>query len=231
MDYIAQNIEEIREKMAKAAARCGRSIDEILLLAVSKTFPTELITRAADAGIRMFGENRVQEAENKIPQVAGRPGMQWHLIGHLQTNKARRAAELFDVVHSIDSVKLASRLDQTSLGAGKMLSVLIQVDLGGEETKFGADPAQIRDIVSAMPGFRNLRLDGLMIIPPLFENPDQVRPYFARLRKIRDELEAEQPGCLGMKHLSMGMSHDFEQAIEEGATILRIGTAIFGKRP
>ena len=230
MDYIAHNIEEIREKMAKAAARCGRPIDEILLLAVSKTFPAELIARAADAGIRMFGENRVQEAENKIAQVAGLPGIQWHLIGHLQTNKARRAAELFDVVHSIDSVKLASRLDQTSLGAGKILSVLIQVDLGGEETKFGTDPAQIREIVSAMPGFRNLRLDGLMIIPPLFENPDQVRPYFARLREIRDELEAEQPGCLGMKHLSMGMSHDFEQAIEEGATILRIGTAIFGKR-
>jgi PLP dependent protein len=230
MDYIARNIEEIREKIAAAAARCSRTLDGISLLAVSKTFPKELVAKAAEAGVRMFGENRVQEAEDKISQLSGILGLQWHLIGHLQTNKAKRAAELFDVIHSVDSVKLASRLHQSSLEAGKVLSVLIQVDLGGEETKFGADPERIREIVSAMSGFPNLRLDGLMTIPPYFENPDQVRPYFARLREIRDTLESERPGCLGMKHLSMGMSHDFEQAIKEGATILRIGTAIFGMR-
>jgi PLP dependent protein len=230
MDYIEQNIDDIREKIAKAAARCGRSVDEISLLAVSKTFSAELVARAAKAGIRMFGENRVQEADSKITQLAVLHGLQWHLIGHLQTNKAKRAAELFDVFHSIDSIKLASRLNQCSYEIGKVRSIFIQVDLGGEETKFGADPAQIREIMSAISDFRNLRLDGLMAIPPFFEDSEQVRPYFARLREIRDALETEQPGCLGMKHLSMGMSHDFEQAIEEGATILRIGTAIFGKR-
>ncbi len=230
MDYIARNIEEIREQMANAATRCGRRIDTISLLAVSKTFPKELVAAAAAAGIRMFGENRVQEAETKIPLLSDMPDLQWHLIGHLQTNKTKRAVELFDVIHSVDSVKLAARLDQFSQEAGKILSVLIQVDLGGEETKFGADPERIREIVSAVSDCRSLRLDGLMTIPPFFEDPNRVRPYFAKLREIRDALDAEQPGCLGLNHLSMGMSHDFEQAIEEGATILRIGTAIFGMR-
>jgi len=230
MDHIARNIQDIRERMTKAAARCGRTLDEISLLAISKTFPKDFVMRAAAAGLRMFGENRVQEAEEKIPYLGEISGLQWHLVGHLQTNKAKRAAELFDVIHSLDSVKLASRLNQASLGAGKILSVLLQVDVGGEETKFGAEPGQLREIIAAMPAFKSLRLDGLMAIPPFFEDPEQVRPYFVRLRRIRDELESEQPGCLGMKHLSMGMSHDFEQAIQEGATILRIGTAIFGLR-
>jgi PLP dependent protein len=230
MDYIARNIEEIRVKIAAAAARCGRGFNEISLLAVSKTFSGELVARAAECGIRLFGENRIQEADTKIPQLAGIPGLEWHLIGHLQANKTRRAAELFNVIHSIDSIKIASRLNQHSIESGKVLSVLIQVDLGGEETKFGADPARIRDIVSAISNFEALRLDGLMTIPPFFETPEDVRPYFSRLRDIRDALETEQPGCLGKKHLSMGMSHDFEQAIEEGATLLRIGTAIFGMR-
>jgi len=216
--------------MANAAEKCGRSSDEISLLAISKTFPKEFVARAAETGITMFGENRVQEAEDKIPYLAGIPGLKWHLVGHLQTNKAKRAAELFDVIHSVDSVKLASRLNQSSLGVGKTLSVLLQVDLGGEETKFGAEPAQVREIISAMPDFDNLRLDGLMTIPPFLEDPEKVRPYFARLREMRDELESENPGCLGMKHLSMGMSHDFEEAIQEGSTIVRIGTAIFGLR-
>jgi pyridoxal phosphate enzyme (YggS family) len=230
MNYIRQNIEEIREKIATATARCGRPVEEISLLAVSKTFSADLVAQAAEAGICMFGENRIQEAAGKIPQLSSLPGLQWHLIGHLQINKAKRAAELFDVVHSVDSIKLASRLNESSLSAGKILSVFIQVDLAGEETKFGAEPQQLREIVAAMPDFHNLQLNGLMTIPPYFDDSDQVRPYFSRLREIRDALEAEQPGCLGMKHLSMGMSHDFEQAIEEGATILRIGTAIFGRR-
>jgi len=216
--------------MAKAAAACGRSPDDVSLLAISKTFPREFIVRAAEAGIHKFGENRVQEAEDKIPYLGEIPGLEWHLVGHLQTNKAKRAAELFDVIHSLDSVKLASKLNQASLEIGKVLSVLLQVDLGEEATKFGTDPGRIRETVAAMSAYTSLRLNGLMTIPPFFEDAEKVRPYFARLREIRDELESEQPGCLGMKHLSMGMSHDFEQAIQEGATILRIGTAIFGLR-
>jgi pyridoxal phosphate enzyme (YggS family) len=230
MDPVARNVLSIRERIAKAAERCGRSPDEITLLAVSKTFPAEFLVRAAEAGIRCFGENRVQEAETKIPQLRNIDGLQWHLIGHLQTNKARRAAELFDVIHSVDSVKLAAKLNQASTEAGKILSVLLQIDLGDEETKFGAEPRQIHELVEAINGFPGLRLNGLMTIPPFWDNPEDVRPYFARLRQLRDKMEMEQPGCLGLNHLSMGMSHDFEQAVQEGATILRIGTAIFGAR-
>lgn len=216
--------------MAAAAASCNRSPDEVMLLAISKTFPTDAISRAAEAGMHQFGENRVQEAEAKILHFRQILKLEWHLVGHLQSNKAKRAAELFDVIHSLDSVKLAVRLSQAGLEMGKKLSVLLQVDLGGEETKFGADPGQIRDIVEAASSLEGIRLDGLMTIPPLFENPTRSRPFYARLREMRDMLESEQPGCLGRKHLSMGMSHDFEEAIQEGATILRIGTAIFGTR-
>jgi len=216
--------------MAAAAASCNRSLDEIMLLAISKTFPIEAISQAADAGLHQFGENRVQEAESKILHFHQMQKLEWHLVGHLQSNKAKRAAELFDVIHSIDSLKLAARLSQASLEIGKQLSVLLQVDLGGEETKFGADPGKIREIVEAISRLEGIRLNGLMTIPPFFENPDQSRPFYAKLRELRDMFESEQPGCLGQKHLSMGMSHDFEAAIQEGATILRIGTAIFGIR-
>jgi hypothetical protein len=229
MNDIAHNIESIRERIAIAAAACGRSPGGIVLLAVSKTFPRESISEAAEAGVRKFGENRVQEAEGKIPHFSGMP-LEWHLVGHLQTNKARRAVELFDVIHSLDSIKLAVKLNQASLQLGTPRSILLEVDLGGEETKFGADPAKIREIVEGVSNLKGLRLDGLMTIPPFFENPDKARPYFAELRELRDALESEQPGCLGQRHLSMGMSHDFEAAIREGATILRIGSAIFGPR-
>jgi len=230
MRSIADNIHWVRERMARAAGSCGRSPEEIALLAVSKTFPVESISEAARAGVREFGENRVQEAEGKILHFKEAPGIQWHLVGHLQSNKARRAVELFDVVHSIDSVRLAARLDQACLECGKTISVLLQVDLGGEETKFGADPSQIGEIVSAVSALKGIRLDGLMTIPPFFEDPERVRPYFVRLSELREALESGQPGCLGKRHLSMGMSHDFEVAIQEGATIVRVGTAIFGSR-
>jgi len=230
MDQIAKNVQSIMERIANAAIRCGRLPDEIALLAISKTFPKESIIRAAEAGLHRFGENRVQEAEDKIPHLAEIPDLEWHLVGHLQTNKARRAAELFDVVHSLDSVKLAIKLDQAGLDIGKVLSVLLQVDLGGEETKYGVEPARIPEMIEQISGLRGLRLNGLMTIPPYIEDAEKVRPYFARLREIRDDLESEQPGCLGLKHLSMGMSHDFEQAVREGATIVRIGTAVFGSR-
>ncbi len=230
MSQIARNLKSIREKIARAALACGRSVDEIKLLAISKTFPEEAISQAAGAGIRSFGENRVQEAESKILYFRKILDLEWHLVGHLQSNKARRAAELFDVVHSLDSVRLAIRLNQASAEAGKILSVLIQVDLGKEKTKFGAIPIQIREIIEAISNLKNLRLNGLMTIPPFFENQEHVRPFFAHLRELRDRLESEQPGCLGHRDLSMGMSHDFETAIREGATIIRIGTAIFGSR-
>lgn len=229
MGSIADNIRVILDKIAAAATACGRSPDEITLLAISKTFPPEAIVGAAEAGLRKFGENRVQEAEEKLPslQIAG---LEWHLVGHLQSNKAKKAAELFDVIHSLDSVKLAERLNRASLEAGKVLSVLLQVDLGQEETKYGADPSLIRKIVESMPQFPALRLNGMMTIPPYFDDPEDARPFFEALRKISERIEMEYPGALGERHLSMGMSHDFEQAIREGATIVRIGTAIFGTR-
>jgi PLP dependent protein len=230
MNPIAHSIQSIRERITNAAAGCSRSPEEILLLAISKTFPVESIAQAIQAGVLQFGENRVQEAEGKIRYFKEAPNLQWHLVGHLQSNKARLAAELFDVIHSIDSIRLAQRLNQASQEIGKTISVLLQVDLGGEETKFGAEPGQIREIASAISGLKGIRLDGLMTIPPYFEDPEKARPYFAKLRELREMLESEQPGCLGKQHLSMGMSHDFEAAIQEGATIVRIGTSIFGLR-
>jgi len=205
--------------------------EDVALLAVSKTFPAEAISRAAEAGLSRFGENRVQEAEGKIllfREAAAR--FEWHLIGHLQTNKSKLAAGLFDVIHSLDSVRLAEKLNQACLDLGKKLSVLLQVDLGGEETKHGADPRRLQEIVEAVSLFEGLQLDGLMTLPPYFEDPEYARPYFAQLRVLRDQLEAGRPGCLGRKHLSMGMSHDFEVAIQEGSTIVRVGTSIFGSR-
>lgn len=230
MKPIALNIQSLRERITNAAVSCGRSPEEILLLAISKTFSKEFIYQAVDAGIRQFGENRVQEAEAKIPDFPNALKLEWHLVGHLQSNKARRAAELFDMIHSVDSTKLAAKLNQTCLEIGKTLPVLLQVDLGKEESKSGAAPDQIRGLVETISEFRGIRLDGLMIIPPFFEDPELVRPYFVKLREWKEKLESDQPGCLGRQHLSMGMTHDFEVAIQEGATIVRIGTAIFGPR-
>lgn len=227
---IERNILSVQNRIADAAAVCGRSPEEVTLLAISKTFPVESISRAASAGLSKFGENRVQEAENKILHFRNRSEFEWHLVGHLQTNKAKSAAELFDVIHSLDSVRLAAKLNQACLEVGRKLSVLLQVDLGREATKFGARPEQVREIIETLSTYEGLRLDGLMAIPPFYEDPEQVRPYFVRLRELKDTLESEQPGCLGRKHLSMGMSHDFEVAIREGATIVRIGTSIFGSR-
>jgi pyridoxal phosphate enzyme (YggS family) len=180
--------------------------------------------------MRCFGENRVQEAESKILTLKSSHKLEWHLVGHLQTNKARKAAELFDMIHSVDSIKIAEKLDQACREIGKILPVLAQVNIGAEDTKSGAEASEIRNLVQAIISFQNLRLDGLMAIPPYLENPEEVRPYFANLRKLGEVLESEQPGCLGQRSLSMGMSHDFEAAIQEGATIIRIGTAIFGAR-
>jgi len=227
---IADNVRSIRERIARAAEGCGRSATEITLLAITKSFPVLIVSEAAGAGLRQFGENRVQEAESKIRFFEGKIPLEWHLVGHLQSNKARKAAELFHVIHSVDSAKLARKLSESCVELGKTISVLVQVDLGEETTKFGARRDELRELVTAVRQMPGLTLDGLMTIPPFWEDPERARPFFLELRDMRDHLEQEEPGCLGRKHLSMGMSHDFEAAIREGATIVRIGTALFGPR-
>jgi pyridoxal phosphate enzyme (YggS family) len=227
---IEGNLKAVAKQIAVTAESCGRDSSEVQLIAVTKTFSAETILEATAAGQLRLGENRIQEAEPKIHALSGIPGIEWHLVGHLQSNKVRRAAELFDVVHSLDGVKLAVRLSEACSAAGRVLRVLLQVDLGHEATKHGADPNQVRDIIATASGLEGIRLDGLMTIPPFFDEPEQTRPYFSALRQLRDTLESEQAGCLGQGHLSMGMSHDFEVAIQEGATMVRVGTAIFGVR-
>jgi len=227
---LRSRVEGIRRRIEFAAGRCGRSPDEITLVAISKTYPVETLRGAIDSGITDLGENRVQEAEPKIMEL-GRRAARWHLVGHLQENKARRAINLFDLVHSLDSVSLAQRLDRLCASEGRdELQVLVQINLGGEESKTGIaleDLPQLLDVLVASP---RLRLDGLMTLPPYFEDAEDARPYFKRLRELRDQLQCE--GRFGDRsgELSMGMSHDFEIAIEEGATIIRVGTAIFGQR-
>jgi len=223
-------LQRVREKIAAALARANRQPDEVSLVAVSKTHPPEMIREALVAGLTDFGENRVQEAEEKIPQVS-RDKARWHLIGHLQSNKARRAVELFDVIHSLDSAALAQRLNRYCLELDRSeLPVLIQVDLSHDATKSGATEDQLGEILDAIRQSASLRLIGLMTLPPFFDDVEQVRPFFRRLRELRDELRTQ--GVFGDQsgELSMGMTHDYEIAIEEGATLLRIGTAIFGER-
>jgi PLP dependent protein len=223
-------LDRVLEQIAEAALRVGRKPNDVTLVAVSKTHPAQTIQQAIAIGVTDLGENRVQEAETKIPEV-GRITARWHLIGHLQSNKARRVVELFDVIHSLDSVALARRLDRVCGEVNReVLPVLIQVDLGREATKSGADETDVPKIVEAVKQSQLLRLTGLMTLPPYFDDPQQARPYFRRLREMRDELLGQ--GAFGDQsgELSMGMTHDYQVAIEEGATIVRIGTAIFGTR-
>lgn len=218
------------ERIASAAARSGRSAEDVRLVAVSKTHPPDLIRDAIAAGVRSFGENKVQEAEGKIAEV-GRDAAEWHLIGHLQSNKVRKAIQLFDVIQSVDSTELAARLERICNEEGRsQLSVFIQVDLAGETTKSGVAEDDLPKLVSYLRECERLKLDGLMIIPPFFDDPESSRPYFQSLRVLRDRMAAEGAFTGGRGELSMGMSHDFEVAIEEGATIVRIGTAVFGER-
>jgi pyridoxal phosphate enzyme (YggS family) len=222
-NYLSENLGDINARIAAAAVRSGRNPSEIKLVPVSKTHPASVLREAIKAGIRVFGENKVQEAESKINEL-GRDGIEWHLIGHLQSNKARKAVKLFDVVQSLDSLELAERLERICGEEGcEKLSVLIEVDLAGEATKIGIKEDDLPALVEYLKNCRHLRPDGLMVVPPYFEEAEKVRPFFRRLREIRDKL---LPGG----ELSMGMSHDFEAAIEEGATIVRVGTAIFGER-
>lgn len=212
------------------ALHAGRSPDEVKLVAVSKTHPAATLREAMAAGALVFGENRVQEAEDKIAEI-GRSGVEWHLIGHLQSNKARKAVQLFDVIQSVDSVELAQRLERICIEEDRLeLPVLAQLDLAGESTKSGIAESELSELVEFFQTCERLNFIGLMILPPFFDDPEATRPFFERLRKIRDDLAMNGAFAYGTGELSMGMSHDFEVAVEEGATIVRVGTAIFGTR-
>jgi pyridoxal phosphate enzyme (YggS family) len=234
---IAENIAHIRERIAATARRAGRNPDEITLMGVSKTFPVERIREAYAAGLRVFGENRVQEFAGKATALRDLPDTEWHLIGHLQTNKAAKAAELFDAVDSVDSVRTAEKLNACAESAGKTLPVLIEINVGGEKAKSGVALSlneqgsdELEQILRGAPRCGNLKIRGLMTVPPYAEDPEGSRAYFRQLCQIRDRIAARELPKIGTAVLSMGMSHDFEVAIEEGATCLRVGTAIFGER-
>ena len=234
---IAENIARARERIAAAARRAARNPDEITLMGVSKTFPAERIREAYAAGLRVFGENRVQEFAGKADALRDLRNTEWHLIGHLQTNKAAKAAELFDAVDSLDSVRMAEKLNASAGSAGKTLSVLIEINVGGEKAKSGVAPNsceqgsdELEQILRGASRWGNLKIHGLMTVPPYTEDPEGSRAYFRQLRQIRDSIAARGLPQISMAALSMGMSHDFEVAIEEGATCVRVGTAIFGQR-
>jgi PLP dependent protein len=228
---IAARVAAVREQIARAAARAGRRPEDVGLVAVSKTFPAESVREAFAAGLRVFGENKVQEAEGKIAALGDlvAQGARFHLVGHLQGNKAKKAASLFDCVHSVDGIDLARRLDAAVAERGGLLRILVQVDLAGEATKHGVGEADLFSTLEAVGGFASLRVEGLMTLPPLAADPAAARPYFRRLRELRDE--AFTKGLLRGQDLSMGMSHDLEVAVEEGSTLVRVGTALFGERP
>jgi pyridoxal phosphate enzyme (YggS family) len=229
---IAENIALARERIAAAAQRAGRSPEEITLMGVSKTFPVESIREAYAAGLRVFGENRVQEFSGKVSALRDMADVEWHLIGHLQTNKAGKAVELFDAVDSVDSVRMAEKLNSIAAGANKTLSALIEINVGGESAKSGVTPGsdELELILQGALRWGNLTIRGLMTVPPYTEDPEGSRAYFRQLRQIRDGIAARGLSKIGMAVLSMGMSHDFEVAIEEGSTCVRVGTAIFGER-
>ncbi len=229
---IADNVAEVRQRIVAAAHRAGRDPSEITLMAVSKTFPAESIREAYQSGLRIFGENRVQEFSGKAPSLADLPGTEWHMIGHLQSNKASAAAEVFTAVDSVDSLRLAEKLNAAAGKLGKKLRVLVEINVGGETAKSGLAPhsGELEELVTAAPRLEHLDFCGLMTIPPFAEDVEQTRPYFQRLRALRDQIAGRHLPAIRMDTLSMGMSHDFEIAIEEGSTCVRVGTAIFGER-
>jgi PLP dependent protein len=229
---LVDKIARAREQISSAAHRSGRDPSKITLMAVSKTFPPDAIREAYAAGIRVFGENRVQEFAGKIDRLRDLAGAEWRLIGHLQSNKAAKAAELFGAVDSLDSTKLAERLNAAAQAAGKTLPVLIEINIGGETTKSGVAPRseEFERMLTGAPAWNHLSIRGLMTVPPYSEDSEGSRPFFRQLRVLRDDIAARKLPALSMEVLSMGMSHDFEVAIEEGSTCVRVGTAIFGKR-
>ena len=218
MGTFGERLAAVRERIARAAARARRDPAEITLLSVTKLFPAAAVREAYELGLREFGENYVREFERKAPELADLANARFHLIGHLQSNKAKKAADLFQVIQTVDSPKLARRLND----AGRALDVMLEVKLSEEEAKSGADPAAVAELIEAVRGCGNLRLLGLMTMPPWTEDAEASRPYFRRLRELAERH--------GLRQLSMGMSHDLEAAIEEGATCVRVGTALFGQR-
>ena len=229
---ILENLSAVRERIAIAARRAGRRPEEIVLMAVTKTHSAARIRDAYNAGLRVFGENRVQEFATKAGALADLRDAEWHMIGHLQTNKAARAAELFSAIDSVDSLKLAEKMDAAARGLNKRLRVLIEINVGGEAAKSGVahDSPELEDLLKAAPRLEALEFRGLMTVPPFAENPEDARPYFRGLRELRDSIAARKLPAVNMDELSMGMSHDFEVAIEEGSTCVRVGTAILGER-
>jgi len=229
---LVENISEVRERIATAARRAGRNAEDISLMAVSKTFPAEDIREAYAAGVRLFGESKVQEFAGKVDALRDLADARCHMIGHLQTNKAAKAAELFSGVDSVDSVRLAEKLNAAAGQLGKKLDVLIEINVGGEAAKTGvaSDSPELEGILRAAERLEHLRFRGLMTVPPFTDDPEGARPFFRKLRELRDQIAKRGLPAVGMDVLSMGMSHDFEVAIEEGSTCVRVGTAIFGER-
>ena len=229
---IAENIARVREKIEAAARRTGRDSREVSLMAVTKTISPERIREAYDAGIRLFGENRVQEFAGKAAALSDLEAAEWHMIGHLQSNKSRVAAELFRGIDSVDSLRLLQRLNIAAEEFGKKLPVLIEINIGGETAKSGvaADSAELEQILTSAPQYEFINIRGLMTVPPYSEDPEQSRPFFKRMRALHDQIAGRKLPAISMETLSMGMSHDFEVAIEEGSACVRIGTAIFGER-
>jgi len=227
---IAQRLEEVRRRIQRAALACQRSVSGIRTVAVSKTCPAEAIREAAAAGVTDIGENYIQEARDKHERLRDVP-VKWHFIGHLQTNKAKYAVRMFDLVHTLDSFRLALELDRCARRLNKVQAVLIQVNVAGEAAKSGVPPEGALPLVKEVATLECVRVQGLMTMPPFFNEPERVRPFFAELRRLRDRIREEAVCNVRMEELSMGMTGDFEAAVAEGATLLRIGTAIFGERP
>ena len=229
---IAENVAQISERIVAAAARVRRTPDSITLMAVSKTVDPSRIHEAFAAGLRVFGENRVQEYETKQPQLNALAGAEWHLIGHLQSNKSGKAVELFDAIDSVDSLRLAERLDRAAAALNRVLPVLIEINVGGEESKSGVpmDSPEVDSLLQGLEKLDHVQIRGLMAVPPFTPHAEGARPYFRLLRDLRDTIAARRLPRIEMDTLSMGMSHDFEVAIEEGSTCVRVGTAIFGER-
>ena len=229
---VTANLARVRSQIDAAARRCQRDPASISLMAVTKTFPADAIREAYSAGQRLFGENRVQEFAEKSAELNDLADAQFHLIGHLQSNKSAKAAELFCAIDSVDSLRLLRRLDEAARGLNRSLDVLIEINIGGEEAKSGVAPdsPEFDSMLLAAPELRGLRVRGLMTVPPFTEDPEDARPYFRRLRELRERVDARHLPAIGMNELSMGMSHDFEIAIEEGSTCVRVGSAIFGTR-
>ncbi len=228
METIAENIARLRERIYNRALKTGRKPDEITLVAVTKTVDTNRIKDAREAGITAFGENYVQEARGKIPHIG--EGAIWHMIGRLQTNKIKYVVPLFSMIHSVDSARLAEEISERAIECGKIMEVLIQVNIGRENAKAGVKPEELPQLLEAVSSLKGITVKGLMAMPPYFSDPEKTRPFFTTLRELRDKLFPFFSDSVSLAHLSMGMSSDFEVAIEEGATILRIGTAIFGGR-